>query len=177
MDFEKVIKTRRSIRNYSGKDIPDSILKKILDAARIAPSGNNKQPWFFIVVKDSEKKKKIAEYSCNQNFIAEAPVVIVCCGKKYPNSSEIYGDNSYLVDVTIAIDHLILAARNEEIGSCWVGALHPEPIKNLLNVLENIDVLMVVPLGYSKEIDFKETSFRKSIDEIVSNEEYGKKFT
>jgi len=177
MDFEQVIRTRRSIRSYSGKDIPDLVLRKILDAARIAPSGNNKQPWYFIVVKDADKKKKIAEYSCNQNFIAEAPVVIVCCGKKYPNSSEIYGDNCYLVDVTIAIDHLILAARNEGIGSCWIGALHPGPIKNLLNVPENIDVLMVVPLGYPETSSFEEVSFRKSIDEIVFNEEYSKKFT
>jgi len=177
MEFEKVIRTRRSIRRYSKKDIPDDILKKILEGARVAPSGNNKQPWYFIVVKDEEKKRKIAEYSYNQSFIADAPVVIVCCGERYPNKYEPFKDECYLVDVVIAIDHLILTARNYGVGSCWIGAFHPEPIKKLLSIPDNIDVLMVVPLGYPEGAEFSEVSFRKSLDEIAFEEEYGKKFT
>jgi len=177
MEFEKVIRTRRSIRSYSKKEIPEDILKKILDGARVAPSGYNKQPWYFIVVKDEKKKKKIAEYSYNQSFIGEAPVVIVCCGEKYENKYEPFKDRCYIVDVAIAIDHLILTARNYGVGSCWIGAFHPEPIKKLLNIPDNINVLMVVPLGYPEDAEFSEESIRKPLEEIVFEEEYGRKIT
>jgi len=173
MEFEDVIKTRRSIRRYKKKAIPEDILKKILEGARIAPSGNNRQPWYFIVVKDEDKKKKIANYSYNQTFIADADCVIVCCGKRYPNPYEPLGDNCYIVDVTIAIDHLILTARNYGIGSCWIGAFHPEPIKKLLEIPQDIDVLMIVPLGYP-EYGFSDSAFRKDLREIVYKEGFNK---
>ncbi|MCX7916973.1 MAG: nitroreductase family protein [bacterium] len=177
MEFENVIRTRRSIRSYEKKDIPDDILKKILEGARVAPSGNNRQPWYFIVVKDEEKKRKIAEYSYNQSFIAEAPVVIVCCGERYANRYEPFKDECYLVDVIIAIDHLILTARNYGIGSCWIGAFYPNPIKKLLDIPENIDVIMIVPLGYPEGIGFRESFFRKSLSEIVFKEKFGNRIT
>ncbi|MCM8829724.1 MAG: nitroreductase family protein [Candidatus Omnitrophica bacterium] len=175
MEFEDVIKTRRSIRRYKKKEIPEDILKKILEGARLAPSGNNRQPWYFIVVRDEAKKRKIAEYSYNQTFIADADCIIVCCGKKYPNPYEPLKDNCYIVDVTIAIDHLILTARNYGIGSCWIGAFYPDPIKKLLGIPGDIDVLMIVPLGYP-EGGFSEASYRKDINEIIFKEEFNKKF-
>lgn len=167
MDFEKVIRTRRSIRSYADRDIPDEVLNRILESARIAPSGNNRQPWKFIVVKEKELKRKIAEHSYDQSFIAGAPVVIVCCGKKFSNRYEPFGDNAYLVDVIIAIDHLILSARNEGVGSCWVGAFSREPIQKLLKLPKELEVLMVIPLGYPvSESAFGEPRGRKSLEEI-----------
>lgn len=176
MEFEDVIKTRRSIRRYKKKEIPDDILKKILEGAQVAPSGNNRQPWYFIVVREENKKRKIAEYSYNQSFIADADCVIVCCGKKYSNPYEPLGDNCYIIDTTIAVDHLILTARNYGIGSCWIGAFHPEPIKKLLGIPPDIDVLMIVPLGYP-EGNFSGISYRKDIKDIAFKEEFGKNFS
>ncbi|HOK57239.1 MAG TPA: nitroreductase family protein [bacterium] len=175
MEFEDVIKTRRSIRSYNKKEIPEDILKKIFEGTRVAPSGNNKQPWYFIVVKDKDKKSKIAKYSYNQSFIAEADCVVICCGKKYPNPYEPLKDNCYLVDVTIAIDHLILTARNYGVGSCWVGAFYPEPIKKLLKIPQDIDILMIVPLGYTSS-EFYESKNRKDLKEFVFKEEFNKPF-
>lgn len=80
MDFYEVIRTRRSIRSYKPDPIPDDVLTRILGAARIAPSGSNRQPWKFIVVRDEELKRRLAIACHNQMFIAEAPVVIVACG-------------------------------------------------------------------------------------------------
>ncbi|MCM8769754.1 MAG: nitroreductase family protein [Candidatus Omnitrophica bacterium] len=176
MEFQEVIKTRRSIRSYQDKDIPEEILKRILETARIAPSGNNWQPWHFILVKDQEKKEKIAQSCYQQKFISQAPVVIVACGQKYPNQYQPYADRSYLIDVTIALDHLILAARNEGVGSCWIGAFQAEPIRKLLEVPENFEVVMVVPLGYpAHQQAFCQPGYRKDLTEIVSQEKFGQR--
>lgn len=176
MEFYDVIKTRRSIRNYSERDIPPDVLKRVLDAARIAPSANNRQPWSFVIIKDPEKKKKIAEASYGQSFIAKAPVVVVCCAQRYPNSYEPWKDNCYLADVMIAIDHLILAARNESLGTCWIGAIHDKQVKKIFNIPDEIDVVMAVSIGYPpSDSAFTDTCSRKSLEEICFSEEYGMK--
>ncbi|HPP11910.1 MAG TPA: nitroreductase family protein, partial [bacterium] len=161
---------------YLRKEIPRQILERILEAARQAPSGNNRQPWHFIVVQEAALKEKIAAACYEQSFVRDAAAVIVACGQKYPNPYQPLGDNCYLIDVTIAVDHLILAARNEGLGSCWVGAFHPEPIKKLLGIPAGLTVVMVVPLGYPEsETCFHSGSSRKPLSEIVSREQYGRK--
>ena len=82
-ELTQVIKSRRSVRKFERKPVPEETVRDILDCARLAPTANNVQPWRFIVVSDESKRKAIARISANQSFIAEAPVVIVCCGKKY----------------------------------------------------------------------------------------------
>ena len=168
MDFEKVIRTRRSIRRYTEKEIPQDVLSRILDAARVAPSGNNHQPWKFVVVRNRALKEKIAEFSYGQSFIAAAPVVIVCCSEKYPNSYEPHRDLAHLIDTVIAIDHLVLAARNEGVGSCWIGAFDGKSIGKLLGFGSGMEVVMVIPLGYPVSEDaFRESSGRKTLKEIT----------
>ena len=122
MDFLEVLLTTRSVRSYSSKPVEAEVLKRILNCARMAPSANNVQPWRFVVAHDEKMRKAIAKASANQSFIAEAPVVIVCCGKRYVDRWSWIKKNMYLVDTTIAIDHLTLAARNEGLGTCWIGA-------------------------------------------------------
>ena len=178
MEFYDLIRTRRSIRNYQKKNIPQDVLDRILDAARSAPSGNNRQPWSFVVVKNEGKKEKIAEASYGQSFIAEAPVVVVCCAKRYPNSYEPWKENSYLADTIIAIDHLVLAARNEGIGSCWIGAIHDKEVKKILSVPDDVAVVMAVPLGYPVSCSaFTDSFYRKPLEEICFSEEYGQSKT
>ena len=173
MDFEQVINTRRSVRSYRSQPVPDAALEKVLNAARIAPSANNIQPWHFIAVKDAARRGEIARNCFNQTFLAEAPVVIVCCGKKYPDRYSWISDNLYLVDVAIAIDHLTLAARNEGLGTCWIGALDQKPLRKLLNVPSGFDIIMVTPLGYpASDAAFRPASGRKPLSEIVSYEEF-----
>lgn len=176
MEFYDVIKTRRSIRNYLEKDISQDVLERVLNAAKVAPSGNNCQPWSFVVVRDMGRKKRIAEASYGQGFIAEAPVVVACCARRYPNSYEPRKENAYLADAIIAIDHLVLAARNEGLGSCWIGAFHDKEVKRILNVPDDVDVVMVVPLGYpTSDSAFTDNFYRKSLKEICFFEEYGRK--
>ena len=103
-------------------------------------------------------------------------MVIVCCAGKYDNSYEPWQDNCYLADAVIAIDHLVLAARNEGIGSCWVGAVHDKQVKKIVNVPDDVDVVMVVSLGYpTSDSAFSQSTSRKPLSEICFMEEYPNK--
>jgi nitroreductase len=169
MDFYEVIKTRRSVRSYKKDPIPDDVLKRVLNAARIAPSGNNRQPWKFIIIKDEERKKKMVELCEGQKFVAEAPILIVACGRNiHYNRGGWMGDYSMIVDVAIAMDHLTLSARAEGLGTCWIGSFDNEGIKKFLGIPEDVNVVALTPLGYPKNPDvFKETKDRKNLEEII----------
>jgi nitroreductase len=176
MEFYDVIKTRRSVRRFLKRPIPDDVLGRVLEAARIAPSGGDRQPWRFVVVKDEEKKKKIARACYEQDFVAEAPVVVVCCAVKCSSGYQPWQDEAGRRDAVIATDHLILAARNEGLGSCWVGALHDKQVKKIVKVPDDVDVVMVVPLGYpASKWAFREAKGRKPLKDICFFEEYGLK--
>jgi len=176
MEFYEVIRTRRSVRRFLKKPLADEVLGRILEAARIAPSGGDRQPWRFVVVRDKQKKEKIARACYGQDFVAQAPVVLVCCSIKCSSGYEPWHDEAGRLDAVIAIDHLILAARNEGIGTCWVGAVHDKQLKKIVNVGENVDVVMVVPLGYpASRSAFRQVSGRKPLKEICFYEEYGRK--
>lgn len=173
MDFYEVIKTRRSIRSYRSDPIPDEVLMRVLNAARIAPSGSNRQPWKFIIVKDENLRKRVAQACHNQMFIAEAPVIIVACGYNiHYNRGGYMGDLSMLVDVSIAFTHLILAARAEGLGTCWIGSFDNEEVKKILRVPKDVDVVAITPLGYPKDDGFGEPGPRKPLSEIVSINKY-----
>jgi len=174
MDFSAVIKTRRSVRAYSDRPIPGEVLGRVLEAARLAPSACNFQPWRFVVVKDAATRGQLAKLAHNQQFVAQAPVVIVCCGKRYANSNSWIGDNLYLIDLGIAIEHLVLAARNEGLGTCWIGAFQDQPIKKLLSVPADHDILMLLPAGYPvSEDQFGATTERLAFDQLVFMERFG----
>ena len=169
-----MIKTRRSVRRFLKKPIPDDVLDRVLEAAWIAPSGGDRQPWRFVVVKDEEKKEKIARACYEQGFVAEAPVVLVCCAVKCSSGYEPWRDEAGRRDAVIATDHLILAARNEGLGTCWVGAVHDKQVKKIVKVPDAVDVVMVVPLGYpASKTGFREAKGRKPLKEMCFFEEYG----
>jgi nitroreductase len=167
MEFYEVIRTRRSIREFKPDPVPDNVLKRVLEAARIAPSGSNRQPWKFILIKDKETKEKIVPLAGGQKFISEAPILIVACGYNIRyNRGGYMGDMSMLVDVAIAIDHLTLAARAEGLGTCWIGSFDNSRIKELLKIPQEVNVVALIPLGYPK-VGFTETGPRKRLEEIV----------
>lgn len=175
MDFYEVIKTRRSVRSYKPDPVPEEIVRRVLDAARIAPSGSNRQPWKFILVTNPEMKRKLVPLCEGQSFIAEAPILIIACGRNIRfNRGSYMGDYSMLVDVAIAVDHLTLAARAEGLGTCWIGSFDNRGIKKLLGIPEGVEVVALTPLGYPRDPGvFRLVSGRKSLEEIISSEKYG----
>lgn len=167
MNIFKVIQTRRSIRKYKEDPIPEDVLLRVLETVRLAPSGKNLQPWRFILVKDNVLKEKLAIASAGQFFLAKAPIVIVACG--FPeNCYSRMGRymKSWPVDVAIALEHLILQAQEEGLGTCWIGSFEEKEVKALLRIPENVKVLALTPLGYPDEKP--PSRGRKSLEEIIS---------
>ena len=164
MDIKEVIQKRYSCRSYKDTPVPDKKLNRILEAARLAPSAHNAQDWKFVVVKDSAKRKALAE-AAGQNFIAEASVIIVAVGLE-PEHILSSGNPAYTIDLAIAIEHMALVAVEEDLGTCWVGAFSQEEVKEVLNIPENCKVVALLPLGFPA--DSSSPKSRKSLKEIIS---------
>jgi len=171
MEFYDVIKKRKSVRKYKPDPITSTTLERILDAGRIAPSAKNYQPWRFIVVRDPDKKDQIVEASRNQKFVGEGAVIVVGCALVESAWGRMGGYmSSWSVDLTIALDHIILAAVNEGLGTCWIGAFDEAKVKAILNIPENVRVLALTPIGYPAEAS--KDRGRKVLTEIVSYDTY-----
>ncbi len=179
MDVFDAIKTRRSVRSYSSRPIPDDVMERMKLALRYAPSACNFQPWRFILVTDAALRRKVAEAANDQLFMAEAPVTVVGCGLPEQAYKVMGGyGNSTDIDIAIAFDHLTLAAVTEGLGTCWIGAFSEEKVKRLLEVPEHVKVVAMTPLGYPASADLNfplDESRRKGADEIFSTDRYGHK--
>lgn len=151
MDVQEAIGTRRSVRAYADKPVEEAKLDRVLEAARLAPSASNRQDRRFIVVRDSQTRKKLAKAACDQSFIGTAPVVIAACATE---SSRVMacGQPAYTVDVTIAVDHMTLQAVEEGLGTCWIGAFHEDEVKQVLGIPDTVRVVSLLPLGYPQQV-------------------------
>jgi nitroreductase len=167
MDVAEAIRTRRSVRRYHPRKVEKKKLMAILEAARLAPSAGNRQEWRFIVVQDPQTRKKLADAASNQTFVAEAPVVIVCCAETDGHIMRC-GQLSYPIDVAIAIDHMTLKAVEEGLGTCWIGAFYEDKVKSILGIPPRIRVVELLTLGYPA--DSPRPKVRKKIEEIVKYE-------
>ena len=173
MDVLEAIKTRKSVRAYDSRSIPNEILLRILEAGRLAPSAGNIQPWHFVVVSDVEKRKRLAQ-TRYARFLAESPVVIVGCGDQKASP------RWYVVDVTIALENMVLTATNEGLGTCWIGSFSEDEIREMLKIPENFRVVALLAVGYSrKKLDLAGKLLhlirrRKKLKKTASFEEFGK---
>lgn len=165
------MKTRRSIRRYKPDPVPEELLKAVLNAARLAPTANNAQPWRMIVVRDEDTKRKLVAGANGQKFIAQAPVVIVACGLPDEAFATAGGYmSSHVIDVSISLDHLTLAAHSLGLGTCWVAWFKEERIRDALGIPEDVRVVALTPLGYPDEAP--EKTPRKNLEELVLYERY-----
>jgi len=170
MDIYEVIRTRKSVRDWTEKEVPEEILNRVLEAGRLAPSARNRQEWRFVVVQCSKTKKKLVEACRGQKFVGEAPVVIACCAKT-DNHIMSCGQPCYTIDVSIAIDHMSLAATAEGLGSCWIGAFYEDQVKSILNIPDEIRVVELLVLGYSPDMSVVEKD-RLPLKELVHYEQW-----
>lgn len=175
-DLFEVIKMRRAIRRYKAHKIPRDHLKKMLDAARFAPSANNSQPWRFIIVEDEKTKELLAKPS-TQSFISEANAIVVvlgdgrsgCCGQSVWTTH----------DPMIATEHLVLAATALGYGTCWIANYKSRPkpwedeVRKTLKVPDYFDIIVLVAIGTPNETPLPGP--RKPLEEICFAETCGKK--
>jgi nitroreductase len=167
MNVHEAIRSRRSIRDFLPAAVPDDSLNRVLEAARVAPSSSNRQEWRFIVVKDEKRRRRLAEAANNQMWIADAPVIIAAIGTD-PTSIMTCGLPRHAVDVSITITHIMLAAVEEGLGTCWIGAFAQDRVREILGVGPGCVVVTIMPLGYHHPVTGR--SPRKPLDQIVRYE-------
>ena len=147
MNVYEAIATRKSVRAFQDKDVPQETLMRILQAARLAPSASNRQEWRFVVVRNPETRKKLVPAAMGQSFVGQAPVVLVCCAETDQHQMPCQLP-CYPIDLAIAIDHITLCAVEEGLGTCWIGAFKEDLVKEALGIPETIKVVQLLPLGY-----------------------------
>ena len=149
MDTLDIIKQRRSIREYN-KELPsDSDIKKVLEAARWAPSGLNNQPWRFLIIKDKSKRDGLALFTKYGNIIKAAPVVIVVC----LDIADSYNRDKDLMAIGASIQNMCLEAYSIGLGTCWMGEIlnRKQEVCRYLNLDEDLELMAVVALGCPDE--------------------------
>jgi len=156
-----LIMNRRSIRRYRTEEIPQDTVERILDAGRYAPSADNKQPWHFIVITDSEVKEKLSKGRWN-SFIKDSAFTVVGCAYK----GSAYSRKWSTIDTTIALQNMVIAAWSLGIGSCWVGDFKDAETKRLLGVPRGWKVVSLISFGYPAETP--NITPRKPLKEVAS---------
>ncbi|MBN1348482.1 nitroreductase family protein [candidate division KSB1 bacterium] len=169
MEFTKLIQARYSVRAYESRQVEKEKLAKVLDAARLAPTAANRQPFRFIVIETKGRESKLKQIYSAKWFYT-APIVICACAISEKAWTRGDGINYAFVDTTIAMDHLILAAAELGLGTCWIAAFKPEAAREVLGLPENVDVVAFTPLGYPA--DQPGNKWRKDLSEIVCYEKW-----
>lgn len=180
MDFFTLINKRESVRGYLDTQVEREKIIKIIEAARVAPSACNAQPWKFVVVNDKEITREVAKNLYEpmiglNKFALTAPVFIVVVGEKRNLTSkmgELIKKKDYTsIDIGIASEHICLAATELGLGTCMMGWFKEKEIKKLLNINKNKEIHLVISLGYYDEKEPR-NKVRKPIEEILSFNEY-----
>jgi nitroreductase len=174
----EMISQRYSVREYLDKPIEKEKFDLILESARLAPSATNSQPWHFYAVRDKNKiqalatKMPIGSHLVINSFIADAPIAIVATAGPidflHRVISFIVNKRWYYMDVSIALEHMVLTAWELGIGSCWIGWFDEKKVKQLLDIPKNQEVIAMLTLGYPKEKKLPFPKHRKRIEEILS---------
>ncbi|MDP8229762.1 MAG: nitroreductase family protein [Candidatus Gorgyraea atricola] len=172
--FLELVKKRKSIRKYSPRPVAREAIDRCLEAARLAPSACNSQPWSFIIVDDEALREKISKaafsgvYSIN-SFASKAPALIAVVTERSRYIARVggyfRGIQFSLVDVAIACEHFILQAAEEGLGTCWLGWFNEKRVKEILNIPKRKKVDIIISMGYPEEATQQERG-RRNLDEI-----------
>jgi nitroreductase len=169
MDFYEVIEKRRSVRKYAGTAVPEAKLQRIMDAVNWAPTACNLQPFRFLVLRSPERKQPVCEcYS--QPFLAQAPLLVVALGNREQAWKRLDGSSAHVIDVSIAMEHLVLAAAAEGLGTCWICAYDQQKMHRNLRLDPEWDVVAITPLGYPSPDCAEPKRRRKDVGEIFEVE-------
>jgi nitroreductase len=169
MEFTQLIRRRESVRSYDpGRPLEQAVLTRILESGRVAPSAANRQPWRFLVVSSPEGLARVRRCYAKPWF-QDAPHVLAVVGRAADAwTRQKDGYNSLETDLTIAMDHLILAAENEGVGTCWVEAYDPDVLREALALAADQRVFSITPLRYPRpDWERRKDKPRKPLAEIV----------
>ena len=169
MEFSELIARRYSVRAYKPDPVEDDKLRQVLEAARLAPTAANRQSFQLIVIRTAGKQAELKRLYQREWFL-QAPLIICVCALPSQAWARRDGKNYADVDATIAMDHLILAATNLGLGTCWVAAFDPQAAREILQLPEGVEPIAFTPLGYPADrLGQKE---RKPLSELVRYEHW-----
>ena len=169
--FFGLVAQRYSCRDYKPEPVSRQLLTQVLESARLAPSACNRQPWVFVVVDTPSSRELIIE-SYDRPWVRTAPAFIVACGNHEESwHRAIDGKDHADVDVSIAVEHICLAASAMGLGTCWVCNFDAELLRQALNLPAHLEPIAIIPIGYPASDAMVEKK-RKSIDEIIVWEKF-----
>ncbi len=180
MDFKELIRKRFSLRKYSEKSVEREKLEQCIEAARMAPSACNSQPWKFVVVDDPELRKKVAEETFGavvsfNKFVKDAPVLVVQVSEKSNLASwlggMVKGRNFRVFDCGISAEHFCLQAAELGLGTCMLGWFDEKGVKKLLGIPAGKNIEIIIAVGYPGDEKIPEKN-RKPMDEVSSFNRY-----
>jgi len=168
MSVIDLMRARCSLRSFADRPVAREILLRVLEAARIAPSACNNQPWHFLVVQEPAARAALGTCYA-RDWFKTAPAVIVCCAEPAKAWRRSDGKNHAEIDVAIAVDHITLAAAEAELGTCWICAFDAVKVKTVLKLPVGIEPIALIPIGYpaADAIPADMHDKRKAIEEIV----------
>lgn len=165
LDALDAIFSRRSVRAFTPAQVSEADLQTILTAVQRAPSAANRQPLHFVVVRDPDQKRRVAAAAANQHWLAQADVIFIAVG--FPAQSQRW----YLVDASIALQNMVIAATALGYGTCWIGAFSEDAIREVVGLPPEARVVALSPIG--RPAESPDARPRKSFDQLFSFERYG----
>ncbi len=169
MEFSELIRKRYSVRAYKPDPVEEDKLHQVLEAARLAPTAANQQPFQLIVVHTAGREEEVRRIY-NRDWFVQAPLVICICGIPAQGWVRRDGKNYTDVDVAIVMDHLILAATDLGLGTCWIGAFDVQAAREVLGLPDDVEPIAFTPLGYPA--DRPGPKKRKPLSELVRYEHW-----
>ena len=171
--FLELAEKRRSVRAYKPDDVPEELLQTVLEAGRLAPSACNKQPWRFIVVRSEAGRRALGAAYAREWFWKAPVVVAVCILPKEAWTRSYDGKNYAMVDGALALDHLMLAAAELGLGTCWIGAFDPAAAREILGLPDGVEIVGMTPLGFPEVEVHPRPRSRRPPGEMVMKERWG----
>lgn len=167
MELMEAVINRRSIRKFLPEQVPTDLIATILEAARWAPSGGNRQPGRFIVVTDKEKIRQFDPYF-HQSCVETAPAVIIACADPHVTWEKYDEDDiCYRLDVAAAIENILLAIHDCGLGGVWVISCSKRDIRKLIGIPSHWEIIAIIPFGYFNPKDNKQKITKKPLEEIA----------
>ena len=170
MEFTDLIRERYSVRAYHQRAIPPEVLDRVVEAFVLAPTAANRQPFGLVVIETKGREEELRRVYGNDWFAYQPPMVVCVCAT--PDTAWTRGDGKDYsdVDAAIAMDHLILAAANEGLGTCWIGAFDPQAAREVLALPEGVEPIAFTPLGYPA--DTAGPKRRRTLEQLVHRDRW-----
>lgn len=171
MSFQDLIRNRYSVRAYKPDPVPDDLLAQVLEAGRLAPTAANKQPFRIIVIHTKGREAELSRIYHREWFVQAPLILCVCTVRAEAWRRAMYDGKSHAdVDATIVMDHMILAAADLGLGTCWIAAFDPAAAREILGIPDEVEPVLFTPLGFPA--DQPKPKERRPLAELVKYERW-----